>query len=306
MLTVLIAGGIAVFYLQKRMVKYLLPTVEEVYVKNLHIENGIGQVHLILSLENQDFMSYKVNSLQLSLNSNQTKLMTYQSDTTYVLAAGEKKTFDIDFEVNTKDLVRRIHTLQGADSTVISLRGNIGIEIALKHFKFDIHRDVKVGVPTPPDIKMTEVEYLGIRNGDSLDFNLHIAISNYNPNILGIRDASFELIVPEFIKAKGNLPDVELISSDTVVSIVPVTFVTKRKMELLSILLLKTEPLDYRFTLSGILLHRNELQSEIPISLVKNDQFSFDKKAARLSVNKIKFTNKKKKEKREQKENERK
>lgn len=299
-LVLLIGIAVVVFYsFRKRLIKSILPEVEEVYIQNLIIENGVGHAHLILSLDNRDVISYNVSSIDLTLRNNQLELMHYQTDSMYTLAAGEKKDFDMAFEINTKQLVKRIRSLKDQDSTLISVKGSIVFEMRLGQYTMEIDKMVKVRVPTPPDIKIREIEYLGIRGRDSIDFNLHIGVLNYNPSIIGIRNTTYRFASKDFIESSGSLPDVALDTADTVVRIVPVTLVTNRKMELLSKLILKNDPIEYEFELNGILIHQNEKLNEIGISVIKKDKLNFDKKR---KGGKIKFTNTKKKERQKKRE----
>ena len=290
---------------RNRLIKSILPSVEEVYIQNLVIENGVGHAHLVLSLENKDVISYNVRSIDLTLKNNQLELMHYQSDSTYTLEAGEKKDFDMAFEVNTQKLVKRIRSLQDQDSTMVTVNGSIVFDLMFKEYALQIDKVVKVRVPTPPDIKIREIEYLGIRGGDSIDFNLHIGVLNYNPNIVGIKNTTYRFNAKDFLEASGSLPDVVLDTSDTVIRIVPITLVTKRKMELLSKLILKNDPIDYELELDGILLHRNEKRNEIGISLIKRDKLTFDNKDKRRNTSKIKFTNSRKKNRQKKREEKR-
>jgi|GEM_PF-3556402 len=304
-IVVLLIGIAAVvfFVFRKRLIKSVLPEVEEVYVQNLVIENGVGHAHLVLSLDNKDVINYNVSSIDLTLRNNQLELMHYQSDSSYTLLAGEKKDFDLEFKINTKQLVKRIRSLQDQDSTSISVKGSIVFEMKFGRYTMEIDKMVKVRVPTPPDIKIREIEYLGIRGRDSIDFNLHIGVLNNNPNIIGIKNTTYRFTSKDFIESSGVLPDVVLDTSDTVVRVVTITLVTSRKMELLSKLILKNDPIEYEFELNGILLHQNEKRNEIGISLVKRDKLNFDNK--RKGSSRIKFTNSRKKERQKKRQEKR-
>jgi len=106
----------------------------------------------------------------------------------------------------------------------------------------------------------------------------------------------------EYFEAQGSLPDVLLDTSDTVVRIIPVTVVTKRKMELLSKIILNQDIIEYEMVLDGILLLRNEKQKEIKVTVSKKDKLEVLKKNKK---NKIKFTNKRKKERQAKREEKR-
>lgn len=299
-LVLLVVSGIALFYFYRsRVVKSIVPKIHEAYIQNLVIENGIGRAHLILSLENKGVVSYDVRSMDLTLHNGSMQLMKYQSDSLYTLPAGERKDFDLEFEIDTRQLIKRIRNLQDKDSAMVSVKGNIILNALGRQHMLEVDKTIKVRVPDAPDIKIIEIEYLGVRNNDSIDFNLYVSVQNYNPNILGIRDASYRFSGKDFIESSGKLPDVRLDTSDTVISIIPVTLVTKRKMELLSKIILKQDPIEYELMLDGVLLLQNEKNKELNVSIIKKDKLSFDKKDRKKSDVKVTFSNKRRKERQE-------
>lgn len=293
-LVLLVLIALTVVYLfRKRLIKSVVPEIAEVYIQNLVIENGKGRAHLVLYLENKDVIDYNVTAMDLKLHSGSLELMHYKRDSSYILNAGERKEFDLEFDIDTQQLVKRIRSLQEKDSTTVLIAGNIVFATYLGFYKLDINKNVTVRVPTPPDIKIREIEYLGIRNGDSIDFNLHIGVLNYNPNILGIKDVTYHFSGEEFFEARGSLPDVQLDTSDTIVRILPITVVTKRKMELLSKIILNEDKIGYQVKIDGILLLKNDKHNELNISITKKAKLELYKKNKK---SKIKFTNKRKEE----------
>lgn len=293
-LVLLITSG-AIFYssAKKRIIKSVVPSIEDFYINDLVIQNGKGRAHLILFLENKDVINYHVKTMDLSLTNSSLELVKYQRDSSYILLAGEKKEFHLEFDLDTQQLVKRIRSLQSKDSTSVNIKGNILFDTYFGDYKLDIDKSIKIRVPTPPDINIREVEYLGVRNVDSIDFNIHIGVLNYNPNILGIKNVKYHFKSEDFFEAHGDLPDVLLDTSDTIVRIVPVTIVTKRKMELLSKIILNQDVLEYEMALDGILLLDNDKQNEIRVSVSKRDKLEVLRKNKK---SKIKFTNKRKKE----------
>jgi hypothetical protein len=287
--------------MKKRLIRSVVPQVEEVYINNLIIENGVGRAHLILFLENKDVIDYHVKSMDLALNNSSLELMRYKRDSAYVLLAGEKKMFDLEFDIDTKQLMKRIRSLQSQDSTTVRINGDILFDTFFGDYKMNLDKVVKVKVPNPPEITIREVEYVGMRGLDSLDFNIHLGVMNYNPNILGIKDVTYRFKSEEYFESHGKLPNVMLGTSDTVVRIVPITVITKRKLEILSKIILNTDRLEYEIALDGILLLEKENQRELNVSVTKRDTLEIVKKN---KDKKVKFTNLKKKErqaKREQK-----
>lgn len=304
-LVVLTATGFLFFRsMKKRLIRLVIPQVEEVYINNLVIENGIGKAHLFLFLENKDVIDYHIKSMDLALNNSSLELMRYKRDSAYVLLAGEKKKFDLEFDIDTKQLIKRIRSLQNKDSTTVTIKGFILFDTFFGDYKMHLDKAVRVKVPTPPDISIREVEYAGMRGLDSLDFNIHLAVLNYNPNIIGIKNVTYRFKGEDYFESHGQLPDVYLDTSDTVVRVVPITVITKRKLELLSKIILNTDKVEYEISLDGILLLDNENQPELNVSITKHDTLEVVKKNKHK---KVKFTNLKKKErqaKREQKRSE--
>jgi len=129
--------------------------------------------------------------MDLSLVNSSLELVRYQRDSSYTLMAGEKKMFHLEFDLDTQQLIKRIRSLQNKDSTTVSIKGNILFDTYFGDYDLGIDKTIKVRVPTPPDITIREVEYLGVRSVDSIDFNIHIGVLNYNPNILGIRNVNY-------------------------------------------------------------------------------------------------------------------
>jgi LEA14-like dessication related protein len=299
--TVALLGAGFLFFrsMKKRLIRTVVPQVEEVYINNLIIENGVGRAHLILFLENKDVIDYNVKSMDLALNNSSLELMRYKRDSSYVLLAGEKKKFDLEFDIDTKQLMKRIRNLQNQDSTTVTITGDILFDTFFGDYKMNLNKTVKVKVPNPPDISIREVEYVGMRGLDSLDFNIHLAVLNYNPNILGIKDVKYRFSSEEYFESHGMLPNVKLDTSDTVVRIVPITVITKRKLELLSKIVLNTDRLEYEIVLDGILLLENENQQELNVSVTKRDTLEIVKKNKQK---KVKFTNLKKKERQAKRE----
>lgn len=289
--------AVAVFTLYRaRLIKSIIPDIEEVNIENIVIENGIGQVHSVLTIENQDVLNYQILSINVLLFNGSTQIMQYKRDTAFTLLSGERQVIDLQFELDARQIMKRVRTLQDRDTTVLRVSGDIVFDLPFKPYTLSIDKSIKVKVPSAPDIQIREIEFLGVRSTDSIDFNLHISTKNNNPDIIGIHNAAYRFSIPGFIESNGELPDVDLDTALEVLSIVPVTFVSKRRMELLSTLILKSEPLDYELSIDGSLLLRSEKNSEIDIHIIKKDKLVYDKKKKKKSNVKITNTRKKKRQ----------
>ncbi len=303
-LVLMLAIGVSVVtYTRIKLVKSLIPRFEDVRLQHILIENGIGKANIELIIENKGNIDYKVKAIDLNLLNGSRILATYQNDSSFSFVSGKKKSYNLTFDIDTKQLLRRIKDLQNRDSTQIQIRGSLTIDLPLASYPIQINKSLLVKVPDAPDIAIPQIEYIGNRGADSLDFLIHLEVKNNNPNIVSIKNVHYTFEIKDYVSSSGELPNMLLDTSRVIQEILPLTLVSKRRMELLSKILLRADSLVYHLELGGDLQLNDQDMKKIPIRIIQHNELSTGKGGIAVP-RKIQFTNRVKaerKKKRQQK-----
>lgn len=252
LMTILLLALIAVFF-GKRMLRSTLPDVEKATILRVSVTADSAHVDIQLLLRNKGYWNFRVKSLHLKLYDDTVQLVSYANDSVRTLHRHEEKAERFFVVLPIKKIMERIRERQGQDSTVIDIRGEIVLNTFAGDITKDITQQVTVKIPTPPEVNLQQVEYLGKENG-AHQLMVFLNFINRNERSLRMRDVHYQFTGSDMIAANGYLADLTIPARDSMVLRVPVQVKITDKLKLIGKIITGDHTLDYQVSVQGTIV----------------------------------------------------
>lgn len=295
-ITLLVLSVLAVIgYLTRRqLLKKVLPEIEQVEISNITVIDDSAYVKMLVMLRNKSWTSYELNYADITLANDSLVLVHYVNDSVQKLEVNQVRVFPISFTVPIKDAIRRIRSLQDRDSTMISVKGWVNFTTMFGQSKREFEKEIAVEVPTPPKIKLGELEYLGEEKGDQnyYSFRMKVKVVNLNKKEFWFKDVSYNMEAGKQIKSVGKIPgDIRILPMDSVYMEVPFRVTVDKELALFFKILFNNDIVTYHLNITGTVVSVAGLQQDIPATFNTSGQvelYNPDRKKIKITVHKNK------------------
>jgi hypothetical protein len=294
-LIVLISLAVIGYFSRKRLIKEVLPNVEQVEIANITVVGDSAFVRVLVMLRNKNWTSYELNYADITLSNDSLILVHYINDSVYTLKEDETRIFPIDFVVPIKDAIRRIRSLQDQDSTTINVNGYASFTTMFGTSKREFSKEVHVQVPTPPKIKLGELIYFGeVKEGDKnyYTFRMKVQIINFNDKEFWFKNVSYNMNAGKQIKSVGKIPqDIRILPNDTAYLDIPFRITIDNEVALFFKILFNNDVVTYNLDVSGTIASVAGLKQEIPATFTTSGQVELydpDRKKVKFTIHKDK------------------
>lgn len=295
-LLVLSGLTLAGYLLRKRLLREMLPQVEQVVVDKISIINDSAYVRLHILVRNTSWSSYELYKSDITIMNDTVTLVHYFNDSTLTLAQNQVRIFPIEFIVPVHKTIKRIKSLQDQDSTLITVHGTIDFNSILGRNRREFQKVISVAVPIPPKLKIGEIVYLGeIRKGQKLyDFRMNLEVTNLNKKEFWFRNLTYRMNAGKQIESSGKIPDVRIPPLDSIQMNIPFHLKIENEISLFFKILFNNDIVPYHIYINGTIVSAAGVEQDIPASYTASGQVElYDpaRKKVKISIAK----NKKKK-----------
>ncbi|MEO5645150.1 MAG: hypothetical protein ABIQ40_03745 [Bacteroidia bacterium] len=292
-LLVLSVLGVIGYLARKQLLKQVLPEVENVEIVNITVINDSAYVNVSVMLRNKGWTSYQFNYADITLSNDSLVLVHYVNDSVQKLETNQVRIFPISFVVPIKDVIRRIRNLQDRDSTFISVKGFASFTTMFGVTTKEFSRRIAVEVPTPPDIKLGELIYLGedkIKDQRYYNFRMKLQIINLNSKEFWFKDVNYNMNAGKQIKSVGKIPgDIRILPLDTAYLDIPFRVTIDNEMKLFFKILFNDDVVTYKLSINGTVAAVAGLKQDIPATFQTSGQVELydpDRKKVNFTVKK--------------------
>ncbi len=260
-IVILVTIVTTIFIFRIPIIKATLPQVKSVNVGAIELDQDSVYISMHLTIQNRDFWSFELKHIELKLYDEQVLVFALIDDTTRVLKRSQAKTEKFRFVIPVSDIVTGILKHQGEDSVSIHIVGKIVYTTIFGQITSDIDRVVTVKVPIPPTLIVRQVDFLGQKEG-VFNLLLHTTLVNRNERELEMNDVSYYATGDDILELKGFLPNISIAALDSTRIVIPVSMTLKKKMGLVSRIILDKDIVAYNFVMNGTISSLTGLADE--------------------------------------------
>lgn len=181
---------VAVLFLNpKKALKLVLPDLEDISLVNASIQQDTAYVSIGMHLENESLFTLTLDTLFYRIGLADSQLFNRKQVLNIRQKPGDLDTFNLPLRIPVSKTMRTIQSLQQQDSTYLDVDAYVVYNTIFGSKKIPVSRRIRIKVPVPPEIRVTDVEITGIdlfrktvslnasvnlvNRGDLLDLNIH-------------------------------------------------------------------------------------------------------------------------------------
>jgi len=287
---------------RKALIKKVLPEVEKISVTQIVVDDDSAHLRVAMTVKNKGVMNWRVKQMKLQVLHDTTTMISLSSDSLYVLKVNERREQVFEIGLPYKKILRRIRSLQGQDSTLITIRGGLVFDTFAGDIAVPVNEDLTVGVPTPPVVYVRELEYLGKDEQGRHGLNLRLTLVNYNNVQFEMKDVSYEFASKELFHGSGSIDSVLIRPLDSTRLLLPVHVTLDNSFRLASKIVFNNDVVNYSFVMRGTITSLTGLvkADEIPAEFRSNGRTELLQRG-RDDMDDVKITIRKKNKKKKKK-----
>ena len=298
----LVVGGGFLYKYRVTIVSQIVPNIVSDTI-NVVIKNDTAYASTKLIATNKTFLSIKIDSINYKIGIYGQVYLHEEKFLGIYMDSFSKDTFTFDLKIPVTQILKDLREIRKK-----SQNANYSISVAIQYstifgrIELPINRSAKFRLPTPPEIKIINVDYTKVRVKYMLA-DVNIKVTNFNPISLTIKTIKFHMEIPGQGFAEGeHLAPITILPRSEILLTLPIIIDFEHLAKTLVDVMKDEDYYDYILTCNAEILTPNPSQKPIITELPKLGRMELKKENPKnKKQNSKRKRNKNKKKKRKKK-----